>query len=99
MYDDANPEVTKSTQYAPHRTPMQWKHDRSKNRAIKKRQKEEPGYVPEQDHSEDVEQAAVVEEDDEPEQPQMGVNVTIGLLVIITVVRSHVDRVIGVNTP
>ncbi|KZP31725.1 calcium/proton exchanger [Athelia psychrophila] len=87
LYDDANPDVSKSTQYAPHRTPKQWKHDRSEMKAIKKRQKEDPSYVPEpEEHAtEDVENGPLAPEDEEPEQPKMGVYMTIGLLVVITV--------------
>lgn len=58
---------------------------------IKKMQKEDPNYKPEAQTSSnaDVEaEAGPIEQDDEePEQPLMGVYMTIGLLVCITVVR------------
>lgn len=98
LYDDANPDVYKSTQYAPHRTAKQWRHDRTEMKAIKKRQKEEPGYQPEPHAAEEDVETAPAPEVDEEEQPKMGVYMTVGLLVVVTVVRSRVWRLIRVST-
>lgn len=89
LYDDANPEVVKSTQYAPHRSARQYLRDRTEMRRVKKAQKEgiDTFEEPQPATHEDVENDAAVvdDEEEEPEQPKMGVWMTFGLLVSITV--------------
>ena len=91
LYDDANPEVVKSTHYAPHRSARQYLRERTEMKRVKKAQKEGTYEEPRVASPTDVENDAGAvhddEEEDEPEQPKMGVWMTFGLLVAITVVQ------------
>ncbi|KAF7985745.1 hypothetical protein HWV62_2364 [Athelia sp. TMB] len=89
LYDDANPEVVKSTHYAPHRSARQYLRERTEMKRVKKAQKEgtyeEPRVASPTDVENDAGAALDEEDEEEPEQPKMGVWMTFGLLVAITV--------------
>lgn len=91
LYEDSNADIMKSTEYAPHRSFKKYRADRAEMKALKVQQKANPDYVPPArlETPIDVEAtAADIHEEEEPETPLMGVYMTLGLLVIVTVVCS-----------
>lgn len=94
LYQDKHADVAKSVQYAPRRTFKQTMADRSDKKAEKQAKKDgtwvepDPNAVNLSAVDTEAQAGEVEEEEEEIEVPQMGVAMTIGLLVVVTVVCS-----------
>jgi hypothetical protein len=84
LYDDQSGDVTKSTQYAPRRTWKQVREDRAEKKAKKNGTWIEPPPPEPVDIHTDVE--ANAPEDEDEHDPKLSVGMTIGLLIVVTVV-------------
>jgi hypothetical protein len=92
LYDDSSEDVKKSIQYAPRRS---WKQVR-KDRAEKKAKRAGTWVEPPAETQADVEANSAEAEEEveaEAETPQLSVIMTIGLLVVVTVVCDLLSRV------
>jgi Ca2+:H+ antiporter len=85
LYEDTSDDVKKSTQYAPHRTWKQVRHDRAEKKAKERGTWVEP-EIPTETQTDIEANSAEAEEEEEEEAPKMSVGMTVCLLVLVTVV-------------
>jgi len=84
LYEDTSDDVKKSTQYAPHRTWKQVRHDRAEKKAKERGTWVEP-EIPTETQTDIEANSAEAEEEEEEEAPKMSVGMTVCLLVLVTV--------------